>query len=289
MPYVSPSPVLNRRVERLRELAEAEPRLEGVLLVRVVDPRGVGRALRHRRVSLRTGRGRGHLRRAGVRRAAGAAEAGPHQYVRDPRRGLRGPDARGVPRRSGRAGHRRDPVVGGDGASPRPRLRHPARPRRAADRGRAPARRVPPAGAGVHGPGAVRRTGQLDADAGACAGTGRECPRVQPAARRSRTDPVEAVPAAAGVHDALADAEPGTGAGPPGGRPRAPSGDHGRRAARRGPVGGDGELAVEPGAGRRGGGALGHRAAASTARRDRGVAGQGVARSTATSVRTRHS
>lgn len=32
VPYVSPSPVLNRRVERLRELAEAEPRLEGVLL-----------------------------------------------------------------------------------------------------------------------------------------------------------------------------------------------------------------------------------------------------------------
>lgn len=32
MPYVSPSPVLNRRVERLRELAEAEPRLDGVLL-----------------------------------------------------------------------------------------------------------------------------------------------------------------------------------------------------------------------------------------------------------------
>lgn len=32
MSYVSPSPVLNRRVERLREIAEAEPRLEGVLL-----------------------------------------------------------------------------------------------------------------------------------------------------------------------------------------------------------------------------------------------------------------
>lgn len=32
MPYVSSSPALNRRVERLRRLAEAEPRLEGVLL-----------------------------------------------------------------------------------------------------------------------------------------------------------------------------------------------------------------------------------------------------------------
>ncbi|MFC9608116.1 nucleotidyltransferase domain-containing protein [Streptomyces niveus] len=32
MSYVSPAPVLNHRVERLRELAEAEPRLEGVLL-----------------------------------------------------------------------------------------------------------------------------------------------------------------------------------------------------------------------------------------------------------------
>ncbi|MEW1795303.1 DNA polymerase subunit beta [Streptomyces niveus] len=32
MPYVSPSPALNRRVERLRTLAAAEPRLDGVLL-----------------------------------------------------------------------------------------------------------------------------------------------------------------------------------------------------------------------------------------------------------------
>lgn len=32
LPYLSPSPVLNRRVARLRELAEAEPRLDGVLL-----------------------------------------------------------------------------------------------------------------------------------------------------------------------------------------------------------------------------------------------------------------
>lgn len=32
MSYVSPAPVLNRRLQRLREIAEAEPRLEGVLL-----------------------------------------------------------------------------------------------------------------------------------------------------------------------------------------------------------------------------------------------------------------